>query len=242
MRHEIHCANCNLSALCLPMAVAPNDLDTVDTIIRRNKPLHEGDHLYRAGDGFDAVFAIRSGALKSYSLSPDGEEQVTGFHLPGEIVGLDGISAGQHASSAVALDTTAVCEIPFARLQDLALQIPNLQGYFFRLLSREIVDDQHLAYLLSRKTADERIASLLWSISARHARRQLSATEFRLAMSRNDIANYLGLAVETVSRVFTRLQQQEVLEVSNREVRIRDLLRLAAAAGIDPDDSARPCA
>lgn len=242
MKHETHCATCSLSDLCLPLAIAPGDLESVDSIIERGKPLHAGDHLYRSSEPFRAVYAVRSGALKIYTISSEGEEQVNGFHLPGEMVGLDGISTGTHVSSAVALDTTTVCAIPYGQLQDLAMKLPNLQGYFFRLLSREIVEDQHLAYLLSHKNAEQRIASLLWSISARHARRGLSATRYQLPMSRNDIANYLGLAVETVSRVFTRLQSQDVISVDNREVTLLDQQRMASAAGIDWHTNEHQCA
>lgn len=242
MKHETHCSTCALSGLCLPLAIAPDDLDSVDSIIERSKPLQSGEHLYRSSEPFRAVYAVRSGALKIYTISSEGEEQVNGFHLPGEIVGLDGISTGTHVSSAVALDTTSVCAIPYDQLQELAMKVPNLQGYFFRLLSREIVEDQHLAYLLSHKKAEQRIASLLWSLSARHKRRGLSSTRFQLPMSRNDIANYLGLAVETVSRVFTRLQAQEVISVDNREVALLDPKRLASAAGIDWHTNEHQCA
>lgn len=197
-------------------------MDNLDRIIQRGRPLRKGGHLFRQGDDFASVYAVRSGALKAYRMTDDGREQVTGFYFPGEIVGMDGISQSRHASSALALETAAVCEIPFSSLEKLSTTMPALQRYFFQLMSREITEDQQLITLLSKSSADARIAALLLSISMRNARRHLSSTRFRLSMSRVDIGNYLGLTVETVSRVFTRLQKIEVLKVDNREITIID--------------------
>jgi CRP/FNR family transcriptional regulator len=198
------------------------ELDELEDIMRRGRPLKRGEHLFRASDPFESVFAVRSGAVKTYALSEEGEEQVTGFYLPGEIVGMDGISTAHHMSSAKTLETSSVCEIPFSRLEELSSKIPSLQHHFFSLMSREIQADRELHMLLSKKSADDRIASLLLSISARQQRRGLSAQRIRLPMSRYDIANYLGLAVETVSRIFTRFQQQGMLAVEGREIEILD--------------------
>lgn len=222
MSGRVSCNDCSLSPICLPLAVRPDELEQLDSIIRRGRAMKRGEHLYRAADPFDAVYAVRSGALKTYSVSEEGEEQVTGFYLPGEIVGMDGISTAHHVSSAKALDTATVCEIPFERFEYLSARIPTLQHHFFSLMSREIQADRELHLLVSKKSADDRIAALLLSISARHKRRGLSGSAFRLPMSRYDIANYLGLAVETVSRIFTRFQQQGLLRVEGREVEILD--------------------
>ncbi|EKF74046.1 transcriptional regulator Anr [Alcanivorax hongdengensis A-11-3] len=222
MSRHVSCNDCSLSPICLPLAVAPAQLNELDNIIHRGRPLRRGEHLYRAADTFTAVFAVRSGALKTYVISDEGEEQVTGFYLPGEIVGMDGISTAHHISNAKALETATVCEIPFHRLEELSQKIPSLQHHFFSLMSEEIRADRELHRLLSKKSADDRVASLLLSLSARNQRRGLSATVFRLPMSRYDIANYLGLAVETVSRIFTRFQQQHMLKVNGREVEICD--------------------
>ena len=223
---RVSCNDCSLSQICLPLAVDPEQLDELDRIIRRGRALKRGEHLYRAADSFDAVYAVRSGALKTYAMSEDGEEQVTGFYLPGEIVGMDGISTAYHISSAKALETATVCEIPFAHLETLSSRIPSLQHHFFSLMSREIQEDRALHMLLSKKSADDRIASLLLTFAARQQRRGLSDRIFRLPMSRYDIANYLGLAVETVSRIFTRFQQQALIRVEGREVEILDRPRL----------------
>jgi CRP/FNR family transcriptional regulator len=228
--HEfsVNCRDCRLNSICLPFSLDTADIDELDRIIQRGRPLQKGAHLYRQADEFESVYAVRSGTLKAYRSSDDGREQVTGFYFPGEIVGLDGISQGRHASSACALETAAVCEIPFSSLEKLSASVPQLQRHFFQLMSREITEDQELITLLSKSSADARIAALLISISLRNARRRLSGTRFRLSMSRVDIGNYLGLTVETVSRVFTRLQKLEVLEVRNREICILDETALRA--------------
>lgn len=222
MSQHVSCNDCSLSPICLPLAVAPAQLDELDRIIHRGRPLKRGEHLYRAADDFQAVYAVRSGALKTYVLSDEGDEQVTGFYLPGEVLGMDGISTAHHVSNAKALETATVCEIPFSKLETLSQRIPSLQHHFFSLMSNEIRSDRELHMLLSKKNADDRVASLLLSMSARHQRRGLSERAFRLPMSRYDIANYLGLAVETVSRIFTRFQQNEWLQVEGREVEILD--------------------
>ena len=232
--HEFHinCSKCRLNTLCLPLALKGEEVDRLDSIVQRGRPLQKGEYLYREGATFSCVYAVRSGAIKSYRVTDDGREQVTGFYFPGEIMGMDGISKNAHACSAKALETAAVCEIPFSNLQELSSQMPELQQHFFRLMSREITEDQQLITLLSKNTAEERIAALMLSISARNGRRKLSATHFRLPMSRIDIGNYLGLTVETVSRVFSRLQKLEILEVSNKEIAILNLEGLQEIANV----------
>ena len=220
--YQVSCGNCRLNSICLPLALEAEDIDQLDNIIQRSKPIQRNQHLYREGEDFQSVYAVRSGTFKAYRTTDDGREQVTGFYFPGEILGMDGISNNTHASSAKALETAAVCEIPFSSLEKLSSMMPSLQRHFFQLMSREITADQQLITLLSKNSADERVASLMLSISTRNARRKLSATQFRLPMSRVDIGNYLGLTVETVSRVFSRMQKMEVLRVDNKEIEILD--------------------
>lgn len=221
--YQVNCGNCRLNSICLPLALESDDIQQLDDIIQRSKPLQKSQHLYREGDDFQSVYAVRSGTLKAYKTTDDGREQVTGFYFPGEILGMDGISNNSHASSAKALETAAICEIPFTSLEKLSSVMPNLQRHFFQLMSREITEDQLLITLLSKNSADERVAALMLSISSRNARRKLSATQFRLPMSRVDIGNYLGLTVETVSRVFSRMQKMEILRVDNKEIEILDI-------------------
>lgn len=227
---RVSCTNCRLNAICLPITLHIDDIDRLNGIVQRGKPLQKGEYLYRAQDPFDSVFAIRSGAVKAVSISETGDEQVTGFYLPGEVVGLDGLAADTYTNSVIALETSSVCEIPFNRLEELSLQIPTLQRHFFQLMSREITQEQQVITLLSKSSAEARIASLLLSISARNGRRNLSTHNFILPMSRTDIGNFLGLTIETVSRVFTRLQKNNVITVDKKEISIVDMDSLQTIA------------
>jgi len=225
---RVSCGNCRLSNICLPISFHVDDIDRLNDIIQRGRPLQKGEYLYRANDTFQSVFAIRSGAVKALTLSDSGSEQITGFYLPGEVVGMDGIADMRYTNSVIALETSSVCEIPFNRMEDLSLQIPSLQRHFFQLLSREITQEQHIIALLSKSSAETRIAALLLSISSRNNRRQLSATQFHLPMSRTDMGNFLGLTIETVSRTFSKLQKQGVLAVDKKEITILDLPTLTS--------------
>ncbi|MFC0710681.1 fumarate/nitrate reduction transcriptional regulator Fnr [Azorhizophilus paspali] len=229
--HHIRCQECSLAALCLPISLNFEDIDALNEIVKRGKPIKKGEFLFRQGDAFGSVFAVRSGSLKTFSVSDNGEEQITGFHLPSELVGLSGMDSDSCPVSAQALETTSVCEIPFERLDELALQLPQLRRQLMRVMSREIRDDQQMMLLLSKKTADERIATFLINLSSRFRARGFSANHFRLAMSRNEIGNYLGLAVETVSRVFSRFQQNELIAAEGKEVTILNSVELCSLAG-----------
>lgn len=209
------------------------DLEALNRIIERRRPMKRGHHLYRIGDTFQAIYAVRSGSIKTYTVSTEGQEQVTGFHLAGELLGLDAINDGNHPCNAKALETTAVCEIPFDRLDELCDRIPGLRRQLFKIMSKELSFEQSLLTLLGKKNSQERLAAFLLSLSARYRGRGFSAHEFRLGMSRDDIGNYLGLAMETVSRMFTRFQSEGILEVDNRDVRILDLERLQTLAHQD---------
>lgn len=229
---DIHCKDCILNPICLPAAVSETQLTELDSIIKRSRPLKRGEHLFRASDAFHAVYAVRSGGIKTYSISEDGDEQVTGFYLPGELFGMDGIGTDSHTNSAKTLESTSVCKIPFNQLEELSAKIPSLQKHFFQLLSAEIQADQKLLMLLGKKPAEERVAFFLYSLSSRYLKRGLSPNRFRLPMSRNDIGSYLGLAVETVSRVFTRFQNSDMLFADGKEVEILDRHMLCQAANV----------
>ncbi|WP_339842506.1 fumarate/nitrate reduction transcriptional regulator Fnr [uncultured Halopseudomonas sp.] len=228
---EAHCKDCSLSSMCLPLALQTDEMDTLDAIVKRGRPLKKGEMLFRQGEPFSSIYALRSGAVKTFSLSDTGEEQITGFHLASEMIGLSGMDDQHYPVSAVAMETTSVCEIPFERLDDLTAVMPQLRKQVMRLMSREIREDQQMMLLLSKKTADERIATLLINLSARFRARGYSARAFRLAMSRNEIGNYLGLAVETVSRVFTRFQQQGLIAAEGKNIEILEHTELCALAG-----------
>lgn len=227
------CMHCRLGNICLPVALSGQDVVKLDEIIKRGRITQRGEHIYRSGEDFTAVFAIRSGYVKTYRITDDGEEQITGFYFPGEIFGVDGISKHKYVNSAKALESSAICEIPFERFQELTFELPGLQTHFFQLMSQEIANDQQLITMLSKKTAEQRISTFLLMIAMRNAERGLSETRFRLAMSRTDIGNYLGLTVETVSRVLSRLSKEGVIDLDQKEVSIVDLEQLRALANLD---------
>jgi len=219
-----------MSALCLPLALDSSSLDRLDKVIERGRPIHKNKYIFHGGDPFRAVYAIRSGAVKSFCISDDGSEQVTGFYLPGEIFGWDGIDNNTHSNTATTLETTALREIPFTRFEEISRTMPILQKHFMRLMAKELTSDQELIGLLAKSSAEERVASLLLSLSSRLKRQHLSATQFRLPMSRADIGNYLGLTVETVSRVFSRFQSFDLILCDKKEIEIINLNGLSALA------------
>ena len=231
-RSQVACSRCALGELCLPRGLSPEEIQRFEQIVHRSRPIQPAEHLFRAGDEFRSVASVRTGCFKSYVVDHEGQEQVLGFHLPGEIIGLDAIHSQRHTANVVALDTSAVCGLTFESMSSMARQMPELQAELFRLMSQRISELEVSAGDLS---ADERIARFLLSLSGRFARRGYSETEFMLAMSRRDIASYLRLATETVSRVFARFQKSGVLRVDRKEVRIRKMPALRELAGQSPE-------
>ena len=223
-----NCQKCSLFQLCMPMGLGDGDLTRLDKIIKRRRPVEKGEYLFRLGDPFKSLYAIRSGSLKTYTSSHDGQDQVIGLHLPGELLGMDAISSERHACSAVALETTSVCDMPFERLESLSLEIPGLQHHLLKLMSEEIQNDQSQMTMLAKMPVETRLATFLVNLSERYRIRGYSATEFNLSMSRNDIANMLGMAMETISRLFTHFQEQNLLKVERKHVLILDLAGLQA--------------
>jgi len=233
--NEDACHDCYLRHLCLPVGLSAHDLGRLTAIVKVSEPIPRGKHIFRQGDRFNSIYALRSGSLKTYQLAASGAVQVTGFHLPGDLVGFDAISGGRHPSGAETLDTTTVCELPFREVEHLSIDLPALQHQVFRLMSKEIVTDSELVSVLGSRSAEERLAALILSLSVRFAVRGFSPREFRLSMSRNDIANYLGLAVETVSRLFTRFQERNLIWVEGKLLRVLDLPQLKSVAGAGPN-------
>ena len=227
LTRRITCSRCSLGELCLPRNLDEEETRLLERIVERSSPLQAGDHVFRAGDRFCSITAVRSGCFKSYLINEGGEERVLDFHLPGEIVGLDAIHTGIHLSSCVALDTSAVCALNFGSLSDLASDIPALQAELFGVMSHKIAD---LEITCGDHSADQRFAMFLESLSRRYSRRGYSAREFTLAMSRRDIANYLRLATETVSRILTRMRNDGLVEVKRKQIRILDPDALHAIA------------
>lgn len=229
-----HCQTCSLNALCLPLSLNDSDMERLDDIIRRGRPIQKGQLLFQQGEPFQSVFAVRTGALKTYTLASNGEEQITGFHLASELVGLAGYDNNTYPLTAKALETTTVCEIPLNQLESLADDLPDLRKQLMRTMGTEIRHDQNMMLLLSKKNAEERVASFLLDIAQRYSRRGFSATHFRLPMSRVDISNYLGLAVETISRVFTRFQKSGLIDTQGKEVILLDADQMREMAGLNP--------
>lgn len=229
--NQAHCSTCSLSSLCLPIAIENDDLDALDQIIKRGRPIQKGELLFKQGDEVHAVYAIRTGAVKTYTVAPSGEEQITGFNLATELVGLSGYNQDAYPLTAKALETTTVCELPLDQLENLCDEIPGLRKQIMRTMSGEIRQDQQMMLQLSKRSADERLAYFLLELSNRFERRGFSPKAFRLSMSRVDISNYLGLAVETVSRIFTRFQKNGLIATEGKEVTLLDLDELNALAG-----------
>ncbi len=225
------CKGCSLHELCLPMGIPVHEIASLEGIVKPRRPLQRGEHLYRPGDPLCSVYAVRAGSIKTYTLTDDGQEQVIGFHLPGEVLGLDAICDDIHPCAARALETTSVCELPFDRLADIATEIPGLQHQLYRLMSRSLRADEQFMTLLGKKASDQRLAAFLLSMSQRFSLRGYSSQQFNLSMSRCDIANYLGLAVETVSRLFTRFQAAGIIEVHRKLISIKDQEALELLAG-----------
>ncbi|MFN7085715.1 MAG: fumarate/nitrate reduction transcriptional regulator Fnr [Burkholderiales bacterium] len=225
------CATCSLHELCLPAGLSPQELETFDRLFNRRRSVKRGDYLYRAGTELQSLYAIRSGFMKSCVLHEDGREQVAGFHMMGDLLGLDAISTNHHTTDTVALEDSDVCEIPFTALEKLSREMPALQQHFHRIMSREIVRDHGVMLLLGTMRAEERLAAFLLNLSQRFAARGYSALEFNLRMTREEIGSYLGLKLETISRVLSRFQEDGLIDVKNKHIRINKIEQLRELIG-----------
>jgi len=226
LKREAGCANCNLRELCLPMRIGDADMARVEQIVFARRRLRRGDSLFKAGDPFKALYAIRSGFLKTTVMNADGREQVTGFQMGGELLGLDGIGSGSYNGNAVALEDSEACVLPFAMIEELGREIPAIQRNLHSVLSREIVRDHGVMMLLGSMSAEERLSAFLLNLSRRFTARGYSASDFHLRMTREEIGSYLGLKLETVSRLFSRFQADGLIEVQQKHVRILDIAGL----------------
>ena len=222
------CSNCNLRELCLPYGLSDAELDRLDELVSARRKLKRGEALYRAGERFDAIYAIRSGFFKTDVLLEDGREQVTGFQMGGELLGLDGISTELHTCNSVALEDSEICVIPFNRLENLSREIKTLQHHFHKVMSREIVRDHGVMMLLGTMRAEERLAAFLLNLSQRFTARGYSHADFFLRMTREEIGSYLGLKLETVSRAFSRFQEDGHIAVQQKHIRILNVAGLKA--------------
>ncbi|APW37288.1 transcriptional regulator [Rhodoferax koreense] len=220
------CAECKLQAHCLPAGLDAGERDRIDSLMSKRIRVHRGDALYNNGDDFVSLYTVRTGFFKTSVSCDSGREQVTGFQMAGEILGLDGIHTGHHQSDAVALEDAEVCSIRFDRLETVSREIPAMQHHLHQLMSREIVRDHGMMLLLGGMRAEERLASFLLNLAARLRTRGFSACEFVLRMTREEIGSYLGLKLETISRAFSRLAALGIIEVQQKHVRILDIHQL----------------
>ena len=220
---KMQCFNCDQEEMCLPCAVAESDVQRLDALKFGYRKVKTGQALYRDGERFEFIYAIRSGTFRSNLLLADGREQVNGFYMNGEIMGLDGIACGVHASSATALEDAEVCVISYASVTEMTVSNTGQQQLLGRLMSRELLREHSLMLLLGSMNSEERLAAFLLNLSHRLQVRGYSASEFHLRMSRAEIGSYLGMTLETVSRTFSAFQQLRLLEVDKRYVRLTDL-------------------
>ncbi|MBN3766470.1 helix-turn-helix domain-containing protein [Burkholderia sp. Ac-20365] len=208
--------------LCMPQGVAANDMPQLEALICTARAVRRGEALYRAGDAFDNLYAVRSGSMKTVMAHRDGREQVTGLRIAGEALGLDGISSDKHACSAVALEDSSVCIIPYSALKHLCREIGSMQERLHKLMGEQIVREAAQMMVLGSLSADERVAAFLIDISERNAQRGYSSAEFNLRMTREDMGSYLGMTLETVSRTLSRFQKRGLIDAQGRFIHIID--------------------
>lgn len=223
-----HCATCSMRQLCLPTGLGAEAMRELDGLVAARQRFAKGEPVFQSGDRFTALYAIRSGSCKTTVLSQGGREQVTGYHLMGDIIGFDGIGNGRHQCQAVSLEDTEVCEVPFARLEELSRQLPLLQRNLHRLLAGEITRDENLLLVVGSMRVEARIATFLLNLSQRYRQRGYSSMEFVLRLTRKEIGSYLGMTLETVSRLLSRFQAKGLIKIEKRVVRLLDLQALKA--------------
>ena len=225
------CRGCALGVLCRHPINTEQKSKRADCALTRNQLFNKGDYLFHQGEPFESIYIIRSGSIKIYVLTGDGQEQVTNFQFSGEVLGFSGLSTGTYSVSAVAMETTSICKISFADLEELSLNSSVLRQDIYSIMGRELQQFETMIMTLSKKTSEERVAGFLLKISDHYEQQGYSATCFRLPMSRNEIGNFLGLAVETISRVFSKLQKRSLIQVNGKEIELLDREHLRTISG-----------
>ena len=219
---KIACSNCNLRDLCMPMGLNADELIRVDELVAVRRPVKRGTTLFHSGEKFSSLYAIRTGFFKTYVITEDGRDQVTGFQMAGEIIGLDGIVNDQHTCNAIALEDAEVCVIPFDRIEEISREVGALQHHVYKIMSREIVREHGVMLLLGSMRAEERLAAFLLNLVQRLEARGFSRSELVLRMTREEIGSYLGMKLETVSRTFSKFADEGLIKVSQRNISILD--------------------
>ncbi len=217
---KVACSNCNLRELCMPVGFNVDEMKRLDEVVEKRRRVKQGELLFNSGDTFTSLYAIRTGFFKTCVTSEDGREQVTGFQMAGEIIGMDGIVSDRHNCNAVALEDAEVCVMPFATVEDLSRELPALQRHVHKIMSCEIVRENSVMMLLGNMRAEERLAAFLLNLLQRLHARGLSQSELVLRMTREEIGSYLGLKLETVSRAFSKFSEEGIIEVKQRYVKI----------------------
>ncbi|MDP2262723.1 MAG: fumarate/nitrate reduction transcriptional regulator Fnr [Hydrogenophaga sp.] len=225
---KVACSSCNLRELCLPMGLNPDEMVKLDTVISTRRRVKRGSALFSTGDPFTSLYAVRSGFFKTCVTTADGRDQVTGFQMTGEIIGLDGIVSDHHSCDAVALEDAEVCVMPFDQVEQLSREFTTLQHHVHKIMSREIVRDHSVMLLLGSMRAEERLAAFLLNLVQRLHARGFSQSELILRMTREEIGSYLGMKLETVSRTFSKFVDDGIIEVKQRYVHIKDTEALKA--------------
>jgi CRP/FNR family transcriptional regulator len=223
---KVACSSCNLRELCLPMGLSATELDKLETVVSTRRRIKRGQSVFSAGDRFTALYAIRSGFFKTRITTEDGRDQVTGFQMTGEIIGLDGIVNDHHSCDAVALEDAEVCVMPFDQVEQLSREFTTLQHHVHKIMSREIVRDHGVMLLLGSMRAEERLAAFLLNLVQRLHARGFSQSELVLRMTREEIGSYLGMKLETVSRTFSKFVEDGIIEVKQRYVHIKNTAAL----------------
>jgi len=225
-KFETTCASCNLRELCLPGALCAEELARAENMVYARRRVKRGETLFKSGAEFSAIYAIRSGFFKTSVVDGEGREQVTGFFMAGELIGMEGIGSGAYNGTATALEDSEVCVLPYGLIEEMSRDLPALQRRLHTVLAREIVRDHGVMMLLGSMRAEERLAAFLINLSKRFVRRGYSASDFHLRMTREEIGSYLGLKLETVSRLFSRFQEDGLIAVEQKHVRILDIAGL----------------
>ena len=227
------CSNCVMGRFCLPLGLSSQESQRIDQLVDKKIKLEKGEILYSQGQAFHSIFSIRYGSVKSEYSLPDGCAQILNFHLPGEIIGLDGIGQHQYESDCTALESTEVCVIDFAKFEDLAKEIPTLQKHLHQILSREITQDQKHLLTLGHLNAEQKLSYFFTNMSERLKERELPYLDFHLSMSREEIGSYLGIKIETVSRTLTKFIDNNCIQVDQRHIKIMDIKKLYQLASKD---------
>ncbi|HUK04439.1 MAG TPA: helix-turn-helix domain-containing protein [Burkholderiales bacterium] len=221
-KFQVTCSSCNLREMCLPAGLCLEDMERIEKLVYARRKLKRGESLYTSGDAFNAIYSVRSGFFKTSLTDGEGREQVTGFFMGGELLGMDGIGAGRYHGTAAALEDSEVCVLPYALLERISGEVPALQRHLHAVLAREIVRDHGVMMLLGSMRAEERLATFLMNLSKRFTARGYSPSDFHLRMTREELGSYLGLKLETVSRLFSRFHDDGLIEVQQKHVRILD--------------------